>query len=75
MGRMATPTEFEDYQENGLCPYCYAEDVVEDAVSLERQIMRRRMLCTKCELRWTEIHSKSGEGYVMTGLFLDDAED
>ena len=70
MGRMATQDEFEDYKENGLCPYCYAEDVVEDATSREGRVTKKSKYCTKCELRWTEIW-EDGE---MTGLSLDDAD-
>ena len=70
MGRMATPDEFEDYQENGLCPYCYAEDVVEDATNQEGNVIRKSKFCTKCDLRWTEIW----EDDRMTGLYLDDAD-
>ena len=67
MGREATPEEFEEYLDSGLCPYCYAEDVVTDATEWEGKTVRKRMYCNKCELRWTEI-------YTMTGLYLDDGE-
>lgn len=70
MGRMATADEFEDYKENGLCPYCFAEDVVEDAVTQEGDVVKKSKYCTKCEMRWTEIW----ESDVMTGLYLDDGE-
>ncbi|MBU2550569.1 MAG: hypothetical protein KKB20_19330 [Proteobacteria bacterium] len=68
MARMATTEEFEEYREGGLCPYCYAEDVVEDATAWEGKTLKKTKYCTKCEMRWTEI-------YTMTGLYLDDAED
>lgn len=67
MPRMATQDEFEEYKDGGLCPYCYAEDVVVDAVSWEGKTVERKMYCDKCELRWTE-------KYEMTGLYLDDGE-
>ena len=70
MGRMATKEEFEDYQENGLCPYCFAEDVVEDGSETEGNITKIAKYCTKCELRWTEIW----EDGVMTGLYLTDGD-
>ena len=70
MGRMATADEFEDYKENGLCPYCFAEDIVEDAVNHEGNVVKKSKYCTKCEMRWTEIW----EGDVMTGLYLDDGD-
>lgn len=68
MARMATTEEFDEYQDNGLCPYCYAEDVVDDGTEWEGGTLRRAKYCTKCEKRWQEI-------YTMTALYLDDAED
>ena len=68
MPRMASTDEIEDYQENRLCPYCYAEEIEKDATSWEGQTLKQTMYCTKCEMRWTEI-------YTMTGLYLDEAED
>jgi hypothetical protein len=70
MGRMATPDEFEEYKEGELCPYCYAEDVVEDAVNQEGKVVRKSKYCTKCEMRWTEIW----EDGVFTSLYLDDGD-
>ncbi|MEW6261811.1 MAG: hypothetical protein AB1641_01930 [Thermodesulfobacteriota bacterium] len=70
MGRMATPEEFEEYKSSGLCPYCYAEDVVSDATSVEAGVIRRTKYCSKCELRWTEVW----EDNVLTGLYLDDGD-
>ena len=70
MPRMATQEEFEDYKDNPLCPYCYAEDVVEDGTTTEGAVTKKFMYCTKCELRWTEIW-ENGE---MTGIYLDDAD-
>lgn len=70
MGRMATAEEFEEYMDNKLCPYCYAEDIVEDAVNQEGDVIKRSYYCTKCEMRWTEIW----EGDEITGLYLDDGE-
>ena len=70
MGRMADKDEFADYKEGGLCPYCFAEDVVEDGESIEDGVNKRYKFCTKCDLRWTEIW----ENGVMTGLYLDDAD-
>ncbi len=68
MGRIATSEEFEEYADSGLCPYCYASDVVEDGTDWEGGVLRKFKYCTKCEKRWTETYS-------MTGLYLDDAED
>ncbi|MBW2061500.1 MAG: hypothetical protein JRI95_08055 [Deltaproteobacteria bacterium] len=68
MSRMATEEEFEEYSDSGLCPYCYAEDIVKDKTEWKGKTLRQSLYCTKCEKRWTEI-------YTMTGLFLDDAED
>ncbi|MFH1139139.1 MAG: hypothetical protein V1816_23910 [Pseudomonadota bacterium] len=70
MGRMATSDEFQEYKDIGLCPYCYAEDIVEDAVNQEGKVIRKSKYCTKCEMRWTEIWDDG----VMTGLYLDDAD-
>ena len=67
MGRMATVEEFEDYKENGLCPYCFAEDVVEDGQEWEGNVLKKHKYCTKCNLRWTEV-------YTMTELYLEDAD-
>lgn len=72
MGRAATREEFEEYRDSGLCPYCYAEDVVEDATTQEGNIIKKSKYCTKCELRWTEIY---GAPDTMTDLYLDDADD
>ena len=68
MSRMATADELEEYRESGLCPYCYAEDVVEDGTEWEGNVLRKSKYCTKCEKRWIEI-------YEMTGLDLMDADD
>ena len=67
MARTATQDEFEEYKENPVCPYCYAEDVVEDGSTFEGGIYKKFKYCTKCELHWTEM-------YTMTELYLDDAD-
>jgi len=68
MSRMATADEFSEYKDCGLCPYCFAEDIVKDATTWEGKILKQSMYCAKCEMRWTEI-------YTMTGLFLDEVQD
>jgi hypothetical protein len=68
MGRPATNDELEEYRDSGLCPYCFAEDVVEDGTTWEGRTLKKHKYCTKCELRWTEV-------YTITELYLDDAED
>nr|WP_319775885.1 hypothetical protein [uncultured Sphaerochaeta sp.] len=68
MGRMASPDEFDDYTSGGLCPYCYAEDIVDDGTEWEGRKLNRKKYCTKCEKKWTEV-------FTMTELFLDDADD
>ena len=70
MPMLATVEEFEEYLENHNCPYCYAEDIVEDGRTVEGDVTRVVKYCSKCELRWTEIW----QGGKMTGLWLDDAE-
>jgi transcriptional regulator NrdR family protein len=67
MARMATTDEFEEYMEGGLCPYCYAEDIVLDSTTWEGKTVKRSMFCNKCDMKWTEM-------YAMTGLFLDDSD-
>jgi len=68
MGRTAAADELAEYLDSGVCPYCYAEDVVEDGTDWEGNTLKKFKYCTKCEKRWTEI-------FTMTGLFLDDAGD
>jgi len=68
MPRMASADEFEEYQDNGLCPYCYAEDIVDDGTEWHGRTVRRRKYCSKCEKKWTEI-------YAMAELWLDDSDD
>jgi transcriptional regulator NrdR family protein len=68
MGRYAGTDEFEEYRENGLCPYCFAEDVVDDGSEWSGNALKKHKYCTKCELRWTE-------EYHMTGVYLTDADD
>ena len=67
MGRIATTDELNEYLENGLCPYCYAEDVVDDGSEWDGTTLKKFKYCSKCELKWTEI-------YTMTGLDLTDAD-
>lgn len=68
MARMANQEEFEEYADSGLCPYCFAEDVVDDGTDWEGKTLKKSKYCTKCEKRWDEI-------YTMTGLYLHDADD
>jgi transposase-like protein len=70
MARPATADEFQEYRENELCPYCFAEDVVENGSTVEGGITRIFKYCTKCEWKWTE----NWENGRMTGLWLDDAD-